>query len=247
VTSGEARNPRIAIPAALRTMLLRLFLFYVLAVTIIVTTTPWTATGVKVVAQSPFVSVFQHSGIAHAAGVMNFVVISAALSSMNTNVYLCSRMLFSLSRGHYAPQRLGSLSDRGIPVAAVLISGTFILVAAGVSIVTPNAYGYLLGVALFAAILVWMIILMSHLSFRRHHLASELPVRMPLFPWMQYAGLLMLAAILLTMGLDSNLYLSWVYGVPWLILISAAYFLWRGRSRRAQTSQAAARAVPPPA
>jgi AAT family amino acid transporter len=175
------------------------------------------------------------------------VVISAALSSMNTNVYLCSRMLFSLSRGHYAPQRLGSLSDRGIPVAAVLISGTCILVAAGVSIVTPNAYGYLLGVALFAAILVWMIILMSHLSFRRHHLASELPVRMPLFPWMQYAGLLMLAAILLTMGLDPNLYLSWVYGVPWLILISAAYFLWRGRSRRAQTSQAAARAVPPPA
>jgi amino acid transporter, AAT family len=247
VTSGEARNPQVAIPAALRTMLLRLFLFYVLAVTIIVTTTPWTATGVKVVAQSPFVSVFQHSGIAHAAGIMNFVVISAALSSMNTNVYLCSRMLFSLSRGHYAPQRLGSLSGRGTPVAAVLISGICILVAAGVSIVTPNAYGYLLGVALFAAILVWMIILMSHLSFRRHHLASELPVRMPLFPWMQYGGLLMLAAILVTMGLDPNLYVSWVYGVPWLILITAAYFLWRGHSRRAHASQAAARAVPPPA
>jgi len=245
VTSGEARNPQVAIPAALRTMLVRLFVFYVLAVTIIVTTTPWTATGVKVVAQSPFVSVFQHSGIAHAAGVMNFVVISAALSSMNTNIYLCSRMLFSLSRGHYAPQPLGSLSGRGTPVVAVLISGAGILVAAGVSIVTPNAYGYLLGVALFAAILVWMIILLSHLSFRRHHLAGELPVRMPLFPWMQYAGLLMLAAILLTMGLDSNLYVSWLYGVPWVILISAAYFLWRARSRRAGTAHAAARAAPP--
>src|SRR5262249_52337704 len=231
VTSGEVKNPAVAIPAALRTMALRLFLFYVLAVAIIVTTVPWTATGVKVVAQSPFVSVFQHSGIAHAAGVMNFVVISAALSSMNTNIYLCSRMLFSLSRGHYAPQRLGSLSGRGTPVAAVLVSGAGILVSAGVSIFTPNAYGYLLGVALFAAILVWMIILLSHLSFRRHHLASELPVRMPLFPWMQYAGLLMLAAILLTMGLDPNLYVSWVYGVPWLIVISAAYLLWRAPTR----------------
>jgi L-asparagine transporter-like permease len=245
VTSGEARNPQVAIPAALRSMLVRLFLFYVLAVTIIVTTTPWTATGVKVVAQSPFVSVFQHSGIAHAAGVMNFVVISAALSSMNTNIYLCSRMLFSLSRGHYAPQRLGSLSGRGTPLAAVLTSGACILVAAGVSIFTPNAYGYLLGVALFAAILVWMIILLSHLSFRRHHLASELPVRMPLFPWFQYAGLLTLAAILLTMGLDPNLYVSWVYGVPWLILISTAYFLWRARRRRADSSRAAVRAAPP--
>ena len=233
VTSGEARNPQVAIPAALRTMLLRLFLFYVLAVAIIVTCVPWTATGVKVVAQSPFVSVFQRSGIAHAAGVMNFVVISAALSSMNTNIYLCSRMLFSLSRGSYAPRMLGSLSRRGSPLAAVLISGCGILVAAAVSAFTPYAYEYLLGVALFAAILVWMIILASHLSFRRHHATSALPVRMPLFPWLQYAGLTLLAAILVTMGFDSHLRLSWVYGVPWLVLVSAAYFLWRARQRRA--------------
>src|SRR5215469_14122131 len=240
VTSGAARNPQVAIPAALRSMLLRLFVFYVLAVTIIVSTTPWTATGVKVVSQSPFVSVFQHSGIAHAAGVMNFVVISAALSSMNTNIYLCSRMLFSLSRGHYAPPQLGRLSERGCPVAAVLVSGAGILVAAGISIFTPNAYGYLLGVALFAAMLVWMFILASHLSFRRQHDPSELPVRMPLFPWMQYAGLLMLAAILITMGFDPNLYVSWLYGVPWMILISAAYFFWRARRRRAAVVAAAA-------
>lgn len=230
VTSGEARNPRVAIPAALRTMLVRLFLFYVLAVAIIVATVPWTATGVTVVAQSPFVTVFQRSGIAHAAGVMNFVVISAALSSMNTNIYLCSRMLFSLARGSYAPPLLGSLSGRGSPLAAVLTSGACILIAAAVSIFTPNAYEYLLGVALFAAILVWMIILVSHLSFRRQHAAEHLPVRMPLFPWMQYAGLVLLAAILVTMGFDPQLRLSWVYGVPWLILISVAYFIWRARA-----------------
>jgi len=229
VTSGEAKNPQAAIPAALRTMVFRLFLFYIFSITIIVTTIPWTATGVTVVAQSPFVSVFQHSGIAHAAGIMNFVVISAALSSMNTNIYLCSRMLFSLSRGNYAPRRLGTLSRKGVPLAAILLSGAGILIAAGVSIFTPNAYSYLLGVALFAAILVWMFILASHLSFRRHHDPSKLPVRMPLFPWMQYAGLLLLAAILVTMGLDTNLYVSWLYGVPWLILISAAYFIWKLR------------------
>jgi amino acid transporter, AAT family len=229
VTSGEAKNPEVAIPAALRTMVFRLFLFYILSILIIVTTVPWTATGVKVVAQSPFVSVFQHSGIAHAAGIMNFVVISAALSSMNTNIYLCSRMLFSLSRGNYAPSSLGILSAKGVPLAAILISGAGILLAAGVSIFTPNAYSYLLGVALFAAILVWMFILASHLSFRRHHDASKLPVRMPFFPWMQYAGLLVLAGILVTMGLDENFRMSWLYGVPWLVLISIAYFVWKAR------------------
>ena len=107
VTSGEAKDPVRTIPAALRTMALRLFLFYILALTIVVTFVPWTETGATIVTQSPFVRVFAHSGIRHAAGIMNFVVLSAALSSMNTNVYLCSRMLFSLSRGGYAPRFLG--------------------------------------------------------------------------------------------------------------------------------------------
>ena len=84
-------------------MALRLALFYLLALTIVVSFVPWTETGAKVVAQSPFVKVFDYTGIAYAAGIMNFVVITAALSSMNTNIYLCSRMLFSLSRGGYAP------------------------------------------------------------------------------------------------------------------------------------------------
>jgi amino acid transporter, AAT family len=228
VTSGESENPRVAIPAALRSMVFRLFAFYLLALTIIVTTVPWTATGVAVVAQSPFVTVFEHSGIRHAAGIMNFVVISAALSSMNTNVYLCSRMLFSLSRGRYAPGFLGRLSRNGTPVAAILISGACVLVAAGLSKITPNAYNYLLGIALFGAIVVWMMILVCHLSFRRRHDPATLPVKMPLFPWMQYAGLIILAAVLVTMGLDRKVYrVSWLLGVPWVVLVSAAYFIWR--------------------
>ena len=231
VTSGETQNPRVAIPAALRSMVLRLFLFYVLAILVIVTTIPWTDTGVAVVSQSPFVTVFQYSGIRDAAGIMNFVVISAALSSMNTNVYLCSRMLFSLSRGGYAPRRLGGLSERGSPIAAILVSGTGVLISAAVSMFTPNAYADLFGVALFAAILVWMFILVCHLSFRRRNRATDLPVRMPFFPWMQYAGLIMLAAILVTMGFTPTLNLSWVYGVPWVLTISIAYFVWRARSR----------------
>jgi AAT family amino acid transporter len=232
VTAGETKNPEVAIPAALRTMLLRLFLFYVLAVIVIVTIIPWTDTGVKVVAQSPFVTVFQHSGIRHAAGIMNFVVISAALSSMNTDIYLCSRMLFSLSRGGYAPRLLGGLSERGSPVGAILVSGACVLIAAAVSRFTPNAYADLFGVALFAAILVWMFVFASHLSFRRRYSAAALPIRTPFFPWLQYAGLAMLAGILVTMGLDSTFDVSWLYGVPWVALISLSYFVRRARQTR---------------
>ena len=231
VTSGETKDPQVAIPAALRTMVLRLLLFYILALGIVVSFVPWTETGAKVIAQSPFVKIFEHSGIRHAAGLMNFVVISAALSSMNTNVYLCSRMLFSLSRGSYAPAFLGRLSKSGTPVAAILVSGAGILAAAAVSVLTPLAYNYLFGVALFGAIIVWMTILVSHLSFRRRHGSASLPVRMPLFPYMQLAGLGLLVAILITMGLDTDFWnISWIVGVPWLLLITAAYFVWKRRS-----------------
>lgn len=234
VTSGETADPQRAIPAALRTMALRLILFYIGALAIVVSYIPWTETGATVITQSPFVKIFEHSGIRNAAGLMNFVVISAALSSMNTNVYLCSRMLFSLSRGRYAPEFLGRLSKSGTPVAAILLSGGSILLASAVSVVTPLAYNYLFGVALFGAITVWMIILASHIGFRKRHRPEDLPVRMPLFPYMQVAGLALLAAILITMGLDTEFWnISWIVGVPWLMAISAAYFLWkRNDSRR---------------
>jgi AAT family amino acid transporter len=240
VTSGEAKDPVRTIPAALRTMALRLFLFYILALAIVVTFVPWTETGATVVTQSPFVRVFAHSGIRHAAGIMNFVVLSAALSSMNTNVYLCSRMLFSLSRGGYAPRFLGRLSKNGTPTMAILLSGACILIAAGVSKLTPLAYNYLFGVALFDAMIVWIIILLSHLSFRRRHKAADLPVRMPWFPVIQIAGLALLCSVLVTMGLDKETWrISWIVGVPWLAVISVMYFILKARGGGAVSTAAA--------
>ncbi len=228
VTSGEAKDPVRAIPAALRTMALRLLLFYVLALTIMVTLIPWTEIGARVVTESPFVRVFSNVGIMYAAGIMNFVVLTAALSSMNTNLYLTSRMLFSLSRGSYAPRILGRLGVNGTPIAATVLSGACILLAASVSRLTPLAYNYLFGIALFGGIVVWIIILLSHLSFRRRHKDQVLPVRMPLFPYLQIIGILLLAAVLVTMGLDTQFWnISWIVGVPWLVAVSLAYLVWK--------------------
>jgi L-asparagine transporter-like permease len=228
VTSGEAKDPVTAIPAALRSMALRLFLFYVLALTIMVTFIPWTEIGAQVVTESPFVRLFSSVGIMYAAGIMNFVVLTAALSSMNTNLYLTSRMLFSLSRGTYAPRVLGKLGVNGTPVAATVLSGVCILLAASISRITPLAYNYLFGIALFGGIIVWIIILLSHLSFRRRHKDLHLPVRTPLFPYLQIVGILLLAAVLITMGLDTDFWnISWIVGVPWILVVTVAYLIWK--------------------
>jgi L-asparagine transporter-like permease len=228
VTSGEAKDPVKAIPAALRTMAARLILFYVLALTIMVTFMPWTEIGSHVVTESPFVKLFSSVGIMYAAGIMNFVVLTAALSSMNTNIYLTSRMLFSLSRGSYAPSFLGKLSANGTPVAATVVSGGCILIAASVSRLTPYAYNYLFGISLFGGLSVWVIILLSHLRFRRKHKSEHLPVRTPFFPYLQIFGIALLASILITMGLDTDFWnISWIVGIPWMIAVSMAYLVWK--------------------
>lgn len=233
VTSGEAADPRTSIPRSLRSMALRLLLFYVLALGVMVAVLPWTEAGATVVERSPFVRIFEHAGVAHAAGVMNFVVITAALSSMNTNLYLSSRMLFSLARGGYAPAMLGRLSAKGTPVGATIVSGVCILVAASVSRLTPLAYNYLFGIALFGGLTVWIFILVSHLQFRKRQVVAELPVRMPLFPYLQLIAIALLVAILVTMGLDREFWnVAWIVGIPWLAALSVAYLLWRRRQPR---------------
>lgn len=240
VTSGEAKDPSKAIPNALRSMVLRLTLFYILALGIMVAYLPWTEAGAKVVQQSPFVKLFAHAGIAHAAGLMNFVVITAALSSMNTNIYLSSRTLFSLARGGYSPHWIGKLSANGTPLVATLISGAGILAAAAVSFFSPLAYNYLFGIALFGGIFVWIVILVTHLRFRRAWRGRALPVRMPFFPVAQITGIALLAAILVTMGLDTEFWdISWIVGVPWLVGVSLVYFVYRKRLAQAPLADAA--------
>jgi len=227
VTSGETQNPRKTIPLALRSMVLRLTLFYVLALGIMVAYIPWTEVGVKIVQQSPFVKLFEHAGIRHAAGIMNFVVITAALSSMNTNIYLCSRMLFSLGRSGHAPAFVGGLSQSGTPLRATLVSGVGIVLASSTAYFSAKAFNQLFGIAIFGGIFIWIMILVTHLRFRQQHARDTLPLRTPLFPYAQIAGILLLAGVLISMGLSDDWNIAWIVGAPWLLLISLAYFVWR--------------------
>ncbi|QXF11444.1 amino acid permease [Sphingopyxis terrae] len=233
-TASEAKDPKEAIPAALRTMAARLFLFYILALFIIVAFLPWTESGAKVVTESPFVKMFASAGIPYAAGMMNFVVATAALSAMNTSIYLGSRMLFSLARGGYAPRKLGELNAQHVPMRATIVTGVGILLAASLSILTPLAYNYLFGIVLFGGLLVWGAILVSHLRFRRRHRGADLPVQTPFFPYAQLLGLALLGAIGVTMAVDADWQVAVFAGGPWLLLIAAAYFVWRRVSPSAE-------------
>ena len=108
VTAGEAQHPEVSIPHAMRNIVWRLILFYVLAIAIMVTMVPWNQTSSSALSASPFVTAFAAARIPFASSIMNCVVLTAALSSVNTNLYLSTRMLFSLGRGGEAMPPNGS-------------------------------------------------------------------------------------------------------------------------------------------
>jgi AAT family amino acid transporter len=235
VTAGEALQPEKTIPRAMRTVLLRLILFYVLSMTVMLSMTPWDRMGSGITG-SPYVMAFAKAGIPFAAKIMNLVVITAALSSANTNLYLTSRTLFSLSQDGYVPKAIGSLGRNGVPYIALMVSTAGMSAAILLAIFAPGrAFLLLYGVAVAGMFFVWTIIMLAHLSFRRSMekpRVAQLPIRLPFSPYAQIAALMALAAIALSTFFVDGLKYSVPSFLPFLLVITASYWTLKRSSRR---------------
>jgi len=231
VTSGEARDPVTAVPRAMRSMVGRLIIFYIGAITILVGIVPWNQIhpGAAITA-SPFVIVFQKLHIPAAAHAINFVVLTAALSSMNCNLYLVTRMIFSLSRGRYAPGAWGRVTRKGVPLNALLVSSVGLAAAILVASRYTQAYEKLFGVALFGGLFVWLMIFLTHLSFRRQEKPAH--ILMPGFPYTTLLGLAFMIAILASTWFVEGMEITLKAGAIWMAGISVAYLLWKVRASR---------------
>jgi amino acid transporter, AAT family len=179
ISSGEARSAS-EIPRATYITFAVLTFVYLCASAILVGVVPWHLVGV---AQSPFVTVFEFAHIPAISSLMNFTVLTAALSGATANLYVTSRMLYSLAESGYAPAKLTELSPAGVPQKAILVSASGILVALLVEHFTPqNAFLYIIGASLFGGMLAWCIALAAHIAMRRNLSANEiarLPMRAP--------------------------------------------------------------------
>ena len=224
VTSGEASDPARTIPRAMRRMVVGLSLIYIVTATLLIALTPWNQLGIG---ESPFVSVLRRMAIPGAAGVMNAVVLLAALSSANANVYLIARALFSLARAGFVPQRLGAVTSRGAPVAALLVSSVGLGVAVLVRAFWPqSAYVWFFGAALFGALFVWLMIFVTHIAFRAPRVAIG-----------SYVGAAVLAAMLVSTWWVPDLRSTLVAGGPWLLLLAIGYGVSSARRRVVENVQ----------
>ncbi len=231
ISAGEVANPQEAIVKSVKSVLWRILIFYVGAIFVIVTIYPWNQLSNI---GSPFVETFTKVGITAAAGIINFVVLTAALSGANSGIYSSSRMLFKLAHEGEAPKPFGKLSKRIVPDRAIvgITSGILIGFILNLIMSTMNkSMGELFVVVYSSSVLpgmvAWFVILIAELKFRKNnsHLMAEHPFKLPLYPYSNYFAFAMLLVIVVFMFINPETRISVGVGAGVLVLASLVYML----------------------
>ncbi|MBF6194285.1 amino acid permease [Nocardia implantans] len=224
VTAGEAREPRKTLRKAINTLPFRIGLFYVGALVVIMSVSSWRDFHAG---KSPFVEVFELIGIPGAAGIVNFVLLTAALSSCNSGIYSTGRMLRTLSLRGEAPARLNKLSANAVPYIGITASAAAMVIGVIVNLVSPDkAFAYITSVSTIGIIFVWGVILVCHLLYRAKVARGELPAsdyRLPGAPYTTVLALAFLGLVVVLLLFTDSGRTALVVGAVWAVLVSAGY------------------------
>ena len=242
ISAGEVANPQQAIIKSVKSVLFRILIFYVGAIFVIVTIYPWnqlSAIG------SPFVSTFAKVGITAAASIINFVVLTAALSGANSGIYSSSRMLFKLSHEGDAPKVFGRISKRIVPDAAIMgISGGILLgfildmLFSIYNKSTANLFVVVFSSSVLPGMVPWFVILLAELRFRQNNplVMTAHPFKLPLYPVSNYFAIAMLLVIVAFMFINPDTRVSVTVGALVLVLATLFYMV-RHRRKKGKHSQ----------
>lgn len=175
-----------------------------------------------------FVLTFFKVGIPGAAGIINFVVLTAALSSCNSGIFSTARMLYSLADENLAPSSMQNVGSRGVPTLAVALSAGALLIGVVLNYLVPQkVFTWVTSIATFGAIWTWIVILIAQLKFRRSVSSEELnnlSYRMPLWPYGSYLALAFLVGVIVLMGYSPDTRIALIVGPLWIVLLVAVYY-----------------------
>ncbi|MER6526318.1 amino acid permease [Streptomyces sp. NPDC001508] len=225
VTAGESEDPEKTLPKAINTLPWRIIVFYVGSLIVILSVVKWTEFSDGV---SPFVAAFGKIGIPLAAGIVNFVVLTAALSSCNSGMYSTGRMLRDLAANSEAPKVFGKLNPRKVPAAGITVSVIVMSIGVVLNYLVPEkAFGYVMSVATAAAIWTWSMILISHIRYRAKVVKGELPASpfpAPGGTVCSWIALAFLAFVTVLTAGDPDGRVSLYVGVGWAVLLTIGWF-----------------------
>jgi AAT family amino acid transporter len=238
IAAGEAAQPERTIPRAVNSVLWRILIFYVGALFVIMAIYPWTDLGTQ---GSPFVTTFAKLGIPQAAGLINFVVITAALSGFNCTTFAGSRMLYSLASKGQAPAVLNKVNEQGVPLRAILVTLAVLLFAVLLNYLLPaKVFGMMMSILSFNTVWTWTMVLLAHFSFRRRQRAAGVApsgFRLRAWPITSVICLAFLGFVLFMLGYSPDTRVALYVGVAWIALLSMAY-TWFGVRQRMHDSEA---------
>ena len=225
VTAGEVKNPEKSLKRAINTVFYRIMLFYVLALTVILSITPWDQmTGEN----SPFVMMFDRIGIPGAAGIIQFVVLTAALSSCNSGIFSTGRMLFNLAQQGESPKSFGRVTNNGVPGTAIIVSAVVLLFGVYLNYMEADkVFTYVTSVATFGALWTWGTILVTQICSRKKMSLEEkqgLTFKMPFFPITSYLALAFLVFVMVVLGFSPDTRIALIVGPIWIILLVVLYY-----------------------
>ncbi|AEW94307.1 putative proline permease [Streptantibioticus cattleyicolor NRRL 8057 = DSM 46488] len=231
VTAGESRDPKKTLPKAINTVPWRIGLFYVGALLIIMSVVPWTEFSAG---HSPFVVAFGKIGLPLGAGIVNFVVLTAALSSCNSGMYSTGRMLRDLSLNGQAPKVFNRLTASGTPLLGTTVSAALMLVGVWINYQWPSqAFTYVVAFATISGMWAWIMILCAQIRYRAKVNRGELPAsdfRMPGAPVTSWVALAFIGVVIVLMGIDKDTRVS-LYAAPvWALLMIVSYYVIKARN-----------------
>jgi L-asparagine permease len=203
VAAGETANPQKVLPKAINTIMWRIGLFYVGSVVLLTLLLPWTAYSAS---ESPFVTFFGKLGVPYIGSIMNIVVLTAAMSSLNSGLYSTGRILRSLAMGGSAPKYVSRMNSRGVPYGGILATVAVIAIGVPLNYIVPaQAFEIVLNVASVGIVTTWGFIVMCQIRFRqavKRGEVADVGFKMPGAPYTSWATMGFLLAVLVLMALD---------------------------------------------
>lgn len=238
ITAAEARDPDKTLPKAVNQIIYRILIFYIATLFILFALFPWNqmANG-----GSPFVMVFASLDSQGVATMLNFVILTAAVSVYNGTSYCSSRMLLGLAQQGNAPQFLKKINKNGIPTNAVLISAFVTVLCVLLNYAFPEkAFGLLMMLVVAAIVINWVVISWTHLKFRKTMQAQGVTSKFPsiAYPFSNYLCITFMLGILVVMSLTPDMRIAVMMIPAWILCLMFAYFLKQRKLRNAQPSVA---------
>lgn len=233
-TAAETQDPEINLPKAINSIPIRIIVFYVLALFVVMSVTPWNKIDPNM---SPFVSLFSQAGIAAAAIIMNLVVLSSVMSSMNSGVFSTSRMLFGLSKEGQGPKIFGRLTSRHVPANALYFSALCLLGGAALQYFVPNtleAFTLATTLSTVLFICVWLMIIWSYMVYlkKRPHLHQASKFKLPGGLVTCWITIFFFVGMIYVLSLQPDTLRALKVSPIWFLVLLIGYFFFRPKALR---------------